>query len=304
MKNKNKIIQIVFFIITLCIFWYTNASDINLNIKDIVKWWDHTLKINFDSQIPADRTYTGDIKVFKDLLIDKVTKDTVMSNKIILSLNDEIKVWSTYNILSVFWVEWSADFTVENISNVKMLSETTDAQWITKVVLKDNKTIELYFKAPLVWNEFEFKWLEDLGITETKSSNWSLILKTVSAIENNKDYILIFMSLADNMGNNYLLSESIHNFTIWSETQVEKINTIETANITNNIIEPATLTWQVENLNESLLNTENWTWSVWNVENIAVTAEETPDTGPETWILMFLTLIINSIYFLTRKFSH
>ncbi len=304
MKNKNKIIQIVFFIVTLSIFWYTNATDTNLNIKDIVKWWDHTLRINFDSPIPASLTYSGDMKIFKDLSIDKVLKDTDMNNKIILSLNDEIKVWSTYNILSVFWIEWSADFIVENTSNVKMLSETTEAQWITNVVLKDSKTLELYFKAPIVWTEFEFKWLEDLSITETKSSDWSLVLKTASLIENNKDYILIFMSLADNLWNNYLLSESIYNFTIWDETYVEETDIVEPTNIINEIIKPATLTWQVENLNVDLWNTENWTGSVWNIENIAVTAEETPDTGPETWILMFLTLIINSIYFLTRKFSH
>ncbi|MFA5917604.1 MAG: hypothetical protein WC850_05225 [Candidatus Gracilibacteria bacterium] len=304
MKNKNKIIQIVFFIITLSIFGYTNASDTNLNIKDIVKGGDHTLKINFDSQIPADRTYTGDMKVFKDLGIDKVTKDSLMSNKITLSLNDEIKIGSTYNILSVFGVEGSADFIVENASNVKMLSDATDVQGITKVVLKDSKTLELYFKAPIVGNEFEFKGLEDLGITETKSSDGSLILKTSSVIENNKDYILIFMSLADNLGNNYLLSESIYNFTIGDNTSVEKTDIVEPSNIINNTIEPDTLTGQVENLNVDLGNTENGTGSVGNIENIAVTAEETPDTGPETWILMLLTLIINSIYFLTRKFSH
>jgi hypothetical protein len=32
------------------------------------------------------------MKIFKDLSIDKVLKDTDMNNKIILSLNDEIKV--------------------------------------------------------------------------------------------------------------------------------------------------------------------------------------------------------------------
>jgi hypothetical protein len=299
MKNKNKILQILFFIITLCIFWYTNATDVNLNIKDIVKWWDHTLKINFDSQIPADRTYTGDIKVFKDLWIEKVTKDTVTNNKIILSLNDEVKTWNTYNILSVFGVEWGADFIVENGLNIKMLSTVTEKQWITKIVLKDNKTIELYFKTSLVWNEFEFKWLEDLNITEIKGSSWSLIWKTSSIIENNKDYILFFMSLADNMWTNYLLSESIHSFTIWDKTSIE-----ETKNeAINNLVIPNTSTWETLAQKDNLWNTENWTWSVWNVEKIAITAKETPDTGPETWILMFLTLIINSIYFLTRKKS-
>jgi len=304
MKNKNKIIQILFFIITLNIFWYTNATDVNLNIKNFVKLWDHTLKINFDSQIPDDRTYTSDMKIFKDIWIEKVTKDTVTSNKITLSLNDKVKIWSTYNILSVFGIEWSADFIVENGLNIKMLSTVTEKQWITKIVLKDNKTIELYFKTSLVWNEFEFKWLEDLNITEIKGSSWSLIWETSSIIENNKDYILIFMSLADNMWNNYLLSDSIHSFTIWDKTYIEETkNEISKNEAINNFIIQNTSTWKTFEPENNLWNIENWSWSVWNVEKIAIKAKETPDTWPETWILMFLTLIINSIYFLTRKKS-
>ncbi len=284
MKNKNKVLQILIFILTFSIFLYANAADVNLKIKDVAKQWENTLKVNFDTKLPESWIHTGEMKIFKDLSINKSTKDTIMNNKIIVSLNDEIKIWNTYNIFSVFWVDGSADFIVEDGLTIKMLSELTEPQWITKVTLIDNKTLELYFKNPLIWNEFEFKWLEDLNVKEIKSLSWSIILETSSQIENKKDYILIFMSLADNLWNNYFLSESIHNFTIWND-------------IVNPVTEPSKLTWQVENL----WNTENWTW---NIENIAVIAEETPDTGPETWILMLLTLIINSIYFLTRKFSH
>ncbi len=313
MKNKNKIIKTFLVFITLGIFLYTNATDINVVIKEIKKEWPNLLKVDFDSKLIDNWVYTSDAKIFKDLLIEKTTKDTTVNNKIILSLFDEIKIWNTYNIFAVFWVEWNADFTVEEWLNIKILSKETEMQWINKITLKDKKTIELYFKTPLIWNEFEFKWLEDLKVTESKVSSWSLILKTFSTIENSKDYIMIFMSLADNLWNNYLLSESIYNFNTGDNTSTT--NTDEQNNvILNELIwnDSTTLEnnqiWKdlsnLDNkLTENLWNVKTWSWDHWNIEHIAITAKSTPDTGPETWILMLLTLIINSIYFLTRKFS-
>ncbi len=314
MKNKNTIIKIIFVFITLWIFLYANAIDINLSIKDISKEWDNTLKVNFDTAMP-DSWLTGEIKVFKDLLVKTISKDSTVANKIDITLEKDIKPWSTYNIFSVFWVEWSSDFMVEDSLNVKIISQAPEAQWITKITLKDKKNISLEFKNPLSWTEFEFKLLEDLSVTEINSLSWSLILKTSSKIENNNDYILILITLNDKKNNNYLLNESIYDFNIWADNWVnEKKNEtdlvtnlwLDSANADNTKVIINSWSWTVINGSGSLWNwtIKNWSGSLWNIEKVAVKARTTPDTGPETLVLMLLTLIINSIYFLTRKFSH
>lgn len=317
MKNKNTIIKIILVFITLGIFLYANATDVNVAIKGIKKEWENTLKVDFDKPMP-DSWLSWEMKVFKDIKISWVTKDTAVANKINITIDKELKAWSTYNIFSVFWVEWSADFIVEEPLNAKIISTAPEAQWITKITLKDKKNIIVEFKNPITWTDFEFKLLEDLSVNEINSASWSMILKTTAIIEKNTDYILIWISLADNSNNTYILNESIFDFSIWADelvTNTTKEKTEETVNVILNSAweDPLKVniwTWltttalnQTGGVNVNIWNTVNWTWALWNIETVAVKARTTPDTGPETVILMILTLIINSIYFLTRKFS-
>lgn len=312
MKNKNTIIKVIFVFISLWLFVYANAADINLSIKEIKKDGENTLKINFDTPMP-DSWLSWEMKVFKDLWITSISKDSMANNKINISLEKDIKVWSTYNIFSVFWVEWSADFIVEDSLNTKLISQAPESQWITKITVKDKKNIVVEFKNPLIWNEFEFKILEDLSVVEISSLSWNLLLKTSWAIENNTAYILIMISLSDKI-NNYNLGESIFDFNIWNDSEVKNNDTTKEEDTLNAVLINAWQETGQEAVNVEIkswtwvdvqsLNLENWSGSLWNIENIAIKAKTTPDTGPETWVLMFLTLIINSIYFLTRKFSH
>ena len=316
MKNKNTIIKIILVFIGIWLFLYANAVDVTLWIKEVKKDSENTLRVNFDTPMP-ESWLSGEMKVFKDLWVTGVKKDDTANNKITVTMWKDIKVWSTYNIFSVFGVEWSADFIVEDPLNVKIISQAPEAQGITKITLKDKKNVELEFKNPLSWTEFEFKLLEDLGVNEISSNSWSLMLKTSSTIENNSDYILILISLWDKANNNYTMSESIYDFNIWNDSIVKnnedkkpdpKLNDLilNSAWPTPVKVEIKTWTWNLLTWTWNLLTwtVKNWSWSLWNIEKVAVKAKETPNTGPETWIVMLLTLIINSIYFLTRKFSH
>lgn len=38
-----------------------------------------------------------------------------------------------------------------------------------------------------------------------------------------------------------------------------------------------------------------------DTEQVASMVEETPDTGAQTWVLILLTLIINTFYYLSRR---
>lgn len=322
MKHKKTIIKIIPIILTLWLFLYANATDIkDVAIKEVLKEWDNTLKVTLNKEMP-DSWLSWEIKVFNDISITSI-KDANLVNTINITAEKEIKVWNTYNIFSLYWfewVEWSADFIVEENLNAKIISPTTEAQWITKITIKDKKNIVLEFRNPLAWNDFEFKLLEDLWVSEISSASWSIVLKTTSTIENNSDYILIWISLVDSSNNNYILDNSIYDFSIWDKEVVAPDTPAKTEwevdvilnSAWDNPLNVTIWTWsnntsvevnQSWSLDINLWNVVNWSWALWNIETVAVKARTTPDTGPETIILMLLTLIINSIYFLTRKIS-
>jgi len=288
-KNIAKLLILLFWLNLLSV----NAEDVGLSIKDISKDSDTSLKVTFDKAI-WDSWISWDIKLFKDLSIVSATKDSLVPNKINITLNDDLTIWSTYNLFPVFWAEWSADFIFEEPANIKIL----ESEWISSITMKDKKNIEVYFNT-LNWDEFEFKLLKEINIVENSSSWWNLILKTDKSIELNTDYILMILSLSDNQ-NTYKIDEPIFNFDIKENSTFEKTETDQSIkdNFTDPIQEVVT---PVENNTE--LNAWTEDTSTWNLNNVALDTKQTPDTWAETWVLMFLTLIMSSFYFLARRFS-
>lgn len=300
---KNKIIKILFLSILLSATTY--AASINIKVDKVTDNWQNSISVNFDKDLTGTQV-SWDVKIFRDLEIGEVTKDENLPSKLNLKLDKEVKIWNTYNIFAVFWVDWTADFMVENGYTVKMISKAPTTQWIVRVAFKDATTMELYFKDTLTASDYEFKLLEEYGINDMSISNWDLVINSSSTLESDSAYILMIISLDDDV-NEYVLDESIFDFTLWKISQTENkqditeeikdILTSTGSELTNQEIpeiqeEIQKQTWTLENQSGALN---------WNVEEIAKTSKETPDTWAETWVLMLLTLIISTIYFLARK---
>lgn len=296
MKNKNKIIAWIIF--SLALLSFANAEVFNYKIQSVTQNSENKLNVTFDQQLTASWV-SGDVKVFKDLNVLEVKVDEMLPSKINVKLWSDIKAWSTYNVFAVFWVEWSADFIVEDWLTVKMLSKAPTSQWIVRVAFTDTRTMELYFKDTLVWSDYEFKLLEEYSILEMSAETWSLLVTTSNTFENNSNYIFMLISLIDSSGNEYNVDESIFDFVVWNPDQANNTN-VDVQELVQDLNSP-----------QELQNTESWTvssWTLdlgtnnqWNIDNMALKSKETPDTWAETWVLMILTLIINSFYFLTRR---
>lgn len=317
MKNKNKIILSV--LISMFVVLFANAADISLKIDNINQKWENLLEVAFDKELSASWV-SWDVKLFRDLEIVKVSVDEKMPNKLNIELNNEVKVWSVYNVFSVFWVDWTADFMVEDNLAVKMLSKAPEAQWILRVAFNDSKNMEIYFKNTLTWKDFEFKLLEENWINDISISTWVLALNASLKIENDSNYIFMIISLSDTQWNNYIIDNSIFDFTIWTSAFIKDANedlvkTVLSTTVKESIEDSKTEipTTTIEDTKVELLsgstnvdatlNTSDVNTSTWNLETMAKTVKETPDTWAETWVLIFLTLIINSFYFLTRRLS-
>ncbi len=298
---KNKIIKVLF----LSIFFTasTYAAVVDLKIDEVTQNWANSLNVNFDKDVNWT-TISWDIKIFRDLEITEISKDETMPNKLNLKLSKDIKVGGTYNVFWVFWVDWSADFIVENWNSVKMLSKAPTSQWIVRVAFKDGKTMELYFKDPLTWNDYEFKLLEEFAISDLTTLSWNLIINTVNSLVSDSDYIIMIISLSDELSNEYNIDESIFDFRLW-EVSIKKEDIQNEIMDTLKTVEEEKVVQEEVNNNQEISQT--WTvqsesWALeWNVEQVAKKITETPDTWAETWILILLTLIISSIYFLARR---
>nr|MDD3720769.1 hypothetical protein [Candidatus Gracilibacteria bacterium] len=291
MKNKNKII--IGIVLSFAILTFANAETLNYKIQGITKDSDNKLNVTFDQALTASGV-SGDIKVFKDLDIVDVKKDENLPSKLNITLGNDIKIGNTYNVFAVFGVDTSADFMVEDGLAVKMLSKAPETQGIVRVAFKDSKTMELYFKDSLTGSDYEFKLLEEYSVTDISTSSGSLLVTTSTPLENDSNYIFMVVSLSDNLGNEYKVNESIYDFTLGNPQINEETKNLNSASENLNVDTP-----QTESSMTGNLNFENG--NLGNIETIANKTTQTPDTGAETWVLMLLTLIINSIYFLTRK---
>lgn len=303
---KNKFIKI--FILVFASILVTNAAELNLNLIWISKLADNSVKLNFDNTIASTWSVSWDVKLFKDVEVVSSVKDPNFPNKIDLKLSKDLKPGNTYNIFSVFWTDWNADFKVEDWLKITFLTQEKDVKWISKVELVDSKSLVVYFKDSLVWNDFEFKVLENMSIKDLWNDAWSLIINTNSKLESAVKYLLMIMSLTDDKGNAYKLNDTVFDFSILQDNSISFVpgtfsenttnaTTTATPNTENNI--ELTSAW--ENTNTWIeLNSwsENWTW---NLENVAMEAKQTPNTWASTWIILAFTLIITSIFLMTRK---
>jgi len=72
-------------------------------------------------------------------------------------------------------------------------------QGIVKVVLKDMRTIEVIFLSPLVEEDFEFKLLSELSVTDMTyiSAENTLQLSISDNFEINNSYMIIVLGLKD-----------------------------------------------------------------------------------------------------------
>ena len=98
----------------------------------------------------------SDIKVLKDIAISFSSKDLEDEFKLILDLNGELKTNAKYSLLSILWPEWNIDFTLaEAIDGLEIINDIVpEGQWVTKVVIKDSKTIELFYNNAITEEEF------------------------------------------------------------------------------------------------------------------------------------------------------
>ncbi len=317
-KIKTKIIAAIFaWALSLTSFAHA-ASIVSVSVGDA-----NTLKVTLSgAQLQA--APTGEVKILKDMSVTSATKDPVNTKVVNLSLAWDLVAGKSYSLISIFGAEGSMDFSLgKSVSNVDIPNQDKASTSIEKIVVKDSKNVSVYFKAALTGSEFEFKILSNLGVESIGADiDGSLLVKASTAIEPNKAYILMVVSLKDAAGKDITVDDGIYDFTSSALTSAPATGTWVVASP----LAPnpgATGTWVVAaqgapNPGATLAPTGTGSAELnaaaassnagkvvavdnGNVEKVALNAAKTPATGPETWIIILATLFINSSLYLYRR---
>lgn len=313
MKNFTKLfILIALFVFNINLSYASSISNINvLNEENII----------FDLSPDVDLTsweINAEIKVMKDLNVSFVSRDFSDQNKLILTLTEGLQENNTYSIISILWPSWNIDFETwlwledkEFTNNEVVLEE----QYINRVVVLNPTTIEIYFNNIIEEDEIEFKLFNEKKINSidvVENSN-TLDIDLGDKLEKNSTYILMILSLEDSFGNSIDLDESLYDVLVTEELEEldEETWTWESEEneiIEEEIIEEEVMMNEVEEFIEEenmMEDEETWTWEFeeWTIEEVALNSAETPDTGPETTVLIMLTFLLNTVFIFRKKFT-
>lgn len=296
------------------------------------------MKLKADIPFVTD-SLSWDLKIFKDIKTESISRDTENSKKLILKVSSDVTAESSYSILSIFWVDGNIDFDLwgeivgQEIPN-KLTPEWD--QWIEKIKIVTLRTIEVYFKKALDESEFEFKiWkkINSSSVAPTNTDKKTISIKLIDNLEANSDYITTISELKSTSGDNITFENWFFDFSsAWANIPVVKwwdnsleeqlMNKLEWTKTSSgsssasgskdNIEMNSALSEEIKKLLwESEEKTESWStsWS-WEkeevktqLENLALDVKQTPDTWAETWVLILLTLWVNTGLYLYKKTS-
>jgi len=246
-------------------------------------------------------------------------------------LEDPLLPNTNYSLISVLGVEGSIDFTTPaaiegfTASNIASVSE----QDINTIEIIDDRTIHISYSQDLIESNFEYKLLSESTVVSVEKKDFDLpeIFITVEPpLVEGTDYILMIIDMQDRDGNYMEFDTGIYDFstpasdkdTIINETGTGVVDTISTTTpqqegntVTSE--ENTTISEETNTLEETISDTENTPdlqaagsetsleKDILATEEVAMTVNATPDTGAATWVLILLTLIINTFYYFTRR---
>ena len=212
---------------------------------------------------------------------------------------------------------------------------STDDKDIDSIEIIDDRTIMIDYRQELTSSVFEYKLLAESRVMSIQKLDYyspELIITVEPPFVSNQDYILMFIDMQDIEGNYLEFDTGIYDFTTpelsmeeqdenedtYSDTgsgetmQDDLLEVIELPEDMNDNQEEDIMEDEIieDDMSEDDIDLQAAGDEVslekdgdtdMDIEQAAELVTETPDTGAETWVLVFLTLVINSIYYLSRR---
>ena len=305
-----------------------------IGVDDISITSPTTLEVEF-SENPNLRVWEieGEVKVLQDISLRWSSLQE--SNTVEIFLEDPLLVNTNYSLLTIIGGDGSIDFRSPSSLNGSIIENDNSVsdEDIESIEIINSSNIVVTYKQDLEPWEFEFKLLAENSIEKIENLDYfdAKITITVSPpFLGEKDYILMFIDLQD-VDENYLdFDTGIYDFTspkmssldsievsleqeshqeqegiLWTEVREEdspQEDDLKVIQIERDIIDEASDVFSNDERVISDLNAAGEEISLEkSINDVAASAVETPDTGAEAWVLMIISLLINTIYYLSRK---
>lgn len=280
MKLSNKLILFILIFLFNSNLSYAASID-KINVID-----ENNLNFNLSQDVfLPEWKLDSELKVMKDINISFVSKDFEDKNKLILNLTNDLKENQTYSLITILWPEGNFDFETWLIINdfeiQNSIKQEAWKQWINRLIIVNSRTIELYYNNIITEDELEFKLFNELSVNKIEVLNNNVNILLEDKLEKLSNYILMILSIKDNYWNYIKLDEDLYEL---STTNNLKISDDKSENIASNEVLPE------EKIEE------------WTIVDVALNSAETPDTWPETTVLIMLTIILNTIFIFRKKF--
>jgi len=243
----------------------------------------------------SDSKVYGEVKVLRDIDVSYSSKDLENNRKVVLNLSADLYSNSVYSLIGIIGAEGNIDFEIGGSLNGEIMNWNIigSEQTIEKVNVVDSRTLEVYFNYDLEEDMFEFKLLSELKVDSLSSlGNNILDISLQDTLGKSTSYIIMVISLEDIDGNELMLDESLYDLVTTNSLMEKPKEVVET----EEVVEVKEIK-EVVQVEEEVIEEEG------NIEEVALNSAETPDTGAETWVLMLLTFIFSSIYFIKNKIS-
>ena len=263
----------------------------------------------------------GEIRVLNDVKLRGAFASETETTEVELILEDSLKADTTYSLLTVLGADGSIDFTTP--SNVEWFSalniSSVEVQDIDSIEVIDDRTIIVNYRDAITSSSLEYKLLAESEVIKIEKPDFyspEIIISIEPPFTSEKDYILMFIEMQDASGEFLEFDTGIYDFnspviddTIMLEVQddvvmIDEENSEELLNVV-----------EVQNLVENKSNGEDIpeleaagdeTWLIKDkemlyTEEVATMVTQTPQTGAASWVLVLVTLLINSFYYLSRR---
>lgn len=259
------------------------SSAYSATIENIQATDSQTIKLAASSDVIfSDIKVYWEISVLKDIEVQSHMKDPLNPKKLRLSLSSDLSLNSSYNLIWIMWAEWNIDFLTWD----KFMWETINPNYyneekiIEKITIIDSKTLEIVYNYELNSWLYEFKLLGEVKVDSVSSKGDNVLdIKLSSKLDKSSSYKIMITSLENIDWKEISLSSNIYDFTTNS-------NLIDNEEAT--VLEvPVVKTETVDN----------------NVEEVALNAAATPESGAETWFVILLTFLVSTFYFTKNRFK-
>ncbi len=307
------------------------AAEEGYNLKTITATSTQSLEIELNKSIGIKATeIDSDLKVYQDKAVKDSIKDTTNSKMVKVTLKDTLTKGDSYSILSISGVEWSMEFKIgDSLENKEIQNSALDGeeQGIEKIKIVDASTIEITFIKDLEDEEFDFKIYKNVAVDKVTLGDSDTILDVVlkDSLEDNSNYVgtvTLFEGGSDKIDVDSwiydFMTEALNKYTAKTKSTSSSTDSNSTEDSDEKSLEDTLLaaldgsddtnTWgELLDWEEEIQNELNSAWEDpanrenTQLENVALGSGQTPDTGAETWVLVLLTFIINTFYFLSRR---